>query len=219
MSGTLADYSNQQVTLDLERARPDLEAGGLKFVGTFFLRPGDYTVRTLVRRTSTGQSSVATSRLRVAAVPGDAAVVLPPFFEESDSTRRWVRIQAPPRQDASARNATYPFSIEGRTFVPTALPTMPANSTTSVAVFAFNFGESNPDALQVLPQVLGPAGLPVRAQVKMERRPEEGPSGARKLSLSLKSEGLVPGSYTLRVRVSDRVSRRTAESSTPFEVR
>ena len=96
---------------------------------------------------------------------------------------------------------------------------MPANFTTSVAVFAFNFGESNPDALQVLPQVLGPAGLPVHAQIKMERRPEEGPSGARKLSLSLKSEGLVPGSYMLRVRLSDRVSRRTAESSTPFEVR
>ncbi len=218
-SGTLADYTSQQITLDLERARADLEAGGLKFVGTFFLRPGDYTVRTLVRRTSTGQQSVATSRLRVAAVPGDAAVVLPPFFEESDSTRRWIRIQAPPRADASARNATYPFSIEGRTFVPAALATVPANSTTSVAVFAFNFGESNPDALQVLPQVLGPAGLPVRAQVKMEKRPEEGPSGSRKLSLSLKSEGLVPGSYTLRVRVSDRVSRRTAESSTPFEVR
>ncbi len=53
----------------------------------------------------------------------------------------------------------------------------------------------------------------------MERRPEEGPSGARKLSLSLKSEGLVPGNYTLRVRISDRVSRRTAESSTPFQVR
>jgi len=218
-AGTLADYTSQQVTLDLERARADLEAGGLKFVGTFFLRPGDYTVRTLVRRTSTGQQSVATSRLRVAAVPGDAAVVLPPFFEESDSTRRWIRIQAPPRKDASARNATYPFSIEGRTFVPAALPALPANSTTSVAVYAFNFGESNPDALQVLPQVLGPAGLPVRAQVKMEKRPEEGPSGARKLSLSLKSEGLVPGNYTLRVRISDRVSRRTAESSTPFEVR
>jgi len=218
-AGTLADYTSQQVTLDLERARADLEAGGLKFVGTFFLRPGDYTVRTLVRRTSTGQQSVATSRLRVAAVPGDAAVVLPPFFEESDSTRRWIRIQAPPRKDASARNATYPFSIEGRTFVPAALPALPANSTTSVAVYAFNFGESNPDALQVLPQVLGPAGLPVRALVKMEKRPEEGPSGARKLSLSLKSEGLVPGNYTLRVRISDRVSRRTAESSTPFEVR
>ena len=98
-------------------------------------------------------------------------------------------------------------------------PAMPANSTTSVTVFAFNFGESNPDALQVLPQVLGPAGLPVRAQVKMERRPEEGPSGARKLSLSLKSEGLVPGNYTLHVRISDRVSRRSAESSTPFEIR
>jgi hypothetical protein len=146
-------------------------------------------------------------------------VVLPPFFEESDSTRRWIRIQAPPRKDASARNATYPFSIEGRTFVPAALPALPANSTTSVAVYAFNFGESNPDALQVLPQVLGAAGLPVRAQVKMERRPEEGPSGARKLSLSLKSEGLAPGNYTLRVQISDRVSRRTAESSTPFEVR
>src|SRR5204862_7404726 len=105
-SGTLADYTSQQVTLDLERARPDLEAGGLKFVGTFFLRPGDYTVRTLVRRTSTGQQSVATSRLRVAAVPGDAAVVLPPFFEKAGPTRRRICIPAAARKDAPGGHPT-----------------------------------------------------------------------------------------------------------------
>ena len=219
VAGTLSDFTSQQITLDLERARPDLEAGGLKFVGTFFLHPGDYTVRTLVRRPSTGQMSVATSRLRIPAMPGDSAVVLPPFFEEPESSRRWIRIQAPPRQDASARNAVYPFAIEGRSFVPAALAAISSNSTASVAVFAFNFGESNPDALQVVPQVLSRAGEPVRAQVRMDKRPEEGPSGSRKLSLSLKSEGLEPGRYVLRVRISDRVSRRTAESSTPFEVR
>jgi len=70
-----------------------------------------------------------------------------------------------------------------------------------------------------VPQVLSRAGEPVRAQVRLDKRPEEGPSGSRKLSLSLKSEGLEPGRYVLRVRISDRVSRRTAESSTPFEAR
>jgi len=217
-SGTLADYTSQQLTLELDKARAELQAGGLKLVGTLFLPPGTYTIRTLVRRSSTGQSSVATSRLKVPAATGDTAVVLPPVFEEPTSAR-WVRVQAPPRGDSAPRVASYPFAIEGRTFVPAALPIVSANSTAAVAVFAFNFGESNPDALQVSPQVLAKGGEPVRAQVRMEKRPEEGPSGARKVALALKSEGLEPGLYTLRVRVSDRVSRRSGESSIPFEVR
>jgi hypothetical protein len=37
--------------------------------------------------------------------------------------------------------------------------------------------------------------------------------------LAFKPEGLEPGRYLFKVRVSDRASRRTAEASTAFEVR
>ena len=51
------------------------------------------------------------------------------------------------------------------------------------------------------------------------RRSDKERDGARAFLVSFNPDGLEPGPYLLKVRASDRVSRRTAEASSPFEVR
>jgi hypothetical protein len=161
---------------------------------------------------------VATARVQVAEVPGSSPVVLPPFFEEP--TGRWTMIKAGPRADAPPTAAGYPFTIGGESFIPSALPVLGLGATAQVAVITFNLGAPNAsEPLQVLSEVLGPDGNPRPSNLQILRRSDREQEGARSLLLAFKPEGIEPGRYTLRVRVSDRVSRRSAEASTPFEVR
>ena len=217
-SGTLRDYATNQLALDLDRARSSIEAGGLKFFASLSLPAGNYSIRTLVRNASTGRSAVATARVQVAEVPGSSPVVLPPFFEEPEG--RWTMIKAGPRADAPPTAAGYPFTIGGESFNPSALPVLGIGATAQVAVITFNLGAPNAsEPLQVLPEVLGPDGKPRPSNLQILRRSDREQEGARALLLAFKPEGIEPGRYTLKVRVSDRVSRRSAEASTPFEVR
>jgi len=216
-SGTLWDYVSQEMTLDLERVRPAIEAGGLKFLGTLSLPAGDYSVRTLVRNVSTGGSAVATARVHVAEIPGSAPVVLAPFFQEPAG--RWTMVKAGLRPDAPARVAEYPFSVAGDSFIPSVLPVLARTATAQVAVVTFNLGAAlRMEPLQVLPEILGPDGKPRKGDVQILRRSDKEREGGRALLLAFTPEGLEPGRYLFKVRVSDRISRRTAEASTPFEV-
>jgi VWFA-related protein len=219
-SGKLWDYASQEITLDLERVRPTIEAGGLKFLGTLSLPVGDYAVRTLVRNASTGNSAVATARVRVAEIPGPTPVVLAPFFQEPAG--RWTMVKAGPRADAPARATEYPFSVGGDSFIPSALPVLVrgAPAQVQVTVMTFNFGASERvEPLQLLAEILGSDGKPRKVDVQIVRRSDKEPNGARAALLSFKPAELEPGRYLFKVRVSDRVSQRTAEASTAFEVR
>jgi len=217
-SGTLWDYATQEITLDLDRVRPGIEAGGLKFLATLSLPAGDYAIRTLVRNASTGGSAVAAARVRVTEVPGSTPVVLTPFFPEPAG--RWTMVKAGPRPDAPARATEYPFSVGGESFIPSALPFVASGATAQVAVVTFNLGGgARPEPLQVLPEIVGADGKARQLDVQISRRSDREREGGRAMLLAFKPEGLEPGRYLFKVRVSDRASRRTAEASTAFEVR
>jgi hypothetical protein len=217
-SGTLADYLTQEMTLDLARVRASLETGGIKFYGTLFLPPGDFTVRTLVQNGSTGVSAVTAKTLRVDQVPGSEALVLPPFFRATSG--RWMMVKGLPRQDAPARAADYPFAIQGEPFIPAALPTIESGTAAQVLVLTYNFANQGKiEPLQIHPQIEGPDGKSREVDVQVVRRSDRERAGGRAVVLSFKPDGLPSGRYVLRVRVSDRVSRRSSEASTDFEVR
>ena len=219
-AGTLADYLSQEMTLDLARVRSRLESGGVKFFGAFFLSPGDYTIRSLVRNSGTGRMAVNTATVRVPAIPGGSAVVLPPFF--LDTSGKWLFVKASPRADAPAKG-DYPFSVGGDPFIPATLPVVAARADgapVQVTVMTFNFTESSkPEPLQVAPEILGADGKPRAIEIQVVKRADGERAGGRTLTLAFKPEGLTPGHYALRVRVSDRASRRSSEASSDFEVR
>jgi len=178
----------------------------------------EFIVRTLVQNGSTGTSAVTSKRLRVNEVPGSAALVLPPFFRATSG--RWMMIKAIPRPDAPPRAAEYPFAIQGESFIPAALPTLESGKTAQVLVFTYNFaGEGKIEPLQVHPQIEGSDGKPRPIEVQVVRRSDRERAGGRALVLSFKPDSLPTGRYVLKVRVSDRVSRKSSEASTDFEVR
>jgi VWFA-related protein len=217
-NGTLTDYLTQQMSLDLAKVKSQLESGGIKFYGTLSLPPGEYTVRTLVRNGNSGRSSVTATRLQVNQVPGVAAVVLPPFFREPAG--RWIMVKAPPRPDAPTRAAEYPFALEGESYIPSAMPTIDSGATADVVVATYNFGGAEkPEPLQIYSEITGPDGKSRPVEVQVVKRSDKERSGGRAMLLSFKPEGLAAGHYVLKVRISDRVSRKSSEASTDFEVR
>jgi VWFA-related protein len=213
--GVLTDYLTQEITLDLKLARAKLETGGIKYYGTLFLPPGQYTLRTLVRNAFTGRSSFSSAALTVPATPGGAPTVLPFFYQ--DPAAPWAMVKTNPRPNASAASLEYPFAIGGDAFIPAALPVVAIGSAAQVAVVTYNFAPGS-DPLQVLSEILGPDGKPRKADIQVVRRSDRERGGARTLLLSFKPEGLEPGRYALLVRVTDR-TQKTAEASNAFEVR
>lgn len=217
-NGTLTDYLTQEIGLDLKQLRTKLEAGGIKYYGTLFLPPGRYILRALVRNGFTGRSSLTTAALTVPAVPGGAPTVLPPFFQ--DPAASWVMVKTNARTNASTVPAEYPFAIGGDSFVPAVLPALSSGAPAQVTVMTLNFGAAEKvEPLQLLTEILDSDGKPRNVDVQILRRSDKERDGARALLLSFKPQGLEPGRYLFKARVSDRVSRRTAEASTAFEVR
>ncbi len=217
-AGTLVDYRTQEVSLDLAKARASLEGGGIKYYGTLSLPPGEYTLRAVVRTVASGLSGSASATLHVPAMPGGPAMVLPPLFQ--DSAARWVMVKAPAREGREP--GEYPFTVGGDAFVPWAAPSVEKGSETRVTVVTCNFPQGpaggKPPALELHPELSGngrawPASLRLLGQTPVEK------GGTRKILLTFKPENLPPGTYRLKVGVSEPGSGAAAEGVTEFEVR
>ncbi|HEY7112379.1 MAG TPA: VWA domain-containing protein [Thermoanaerobaculia bacterium] len=218
-AGTLADYLVSEMSLDLGKVRAGLEAGGLKYYGTLYLPPGQYGVRALVRSVGSGRTGVFSTSVTVPEIPGKTPTVLPPFFEEPAG--RWLMVRGAPRADAPARPADYPFAIAGDSFIPSALGSIAASDTARVAVVAYNFGApvAKPEPLDVRAEILGADGKSRPAPVTVASRSDVERGAGRKVVLDFKPQGLTPGRYALKVAVTDPTSKKTAEASSPFEVK
>jgi VWFA-related protein len=217
-AGTLTDYLYSEMALDLAKVRTSLEGGGLKFYGTLYLPPGAYAVRALVRNAGSGRSAVAAAKVVVPKMPGGEPTLLPPFFEEAPG--RWLMVRGNPRPDAPPRPADYPFAIAGDSFIPSVLPVVAPDGAADVAVVAYNFGAAaSPAPLDVRAEIVGPDGTSRPASVTVARRSDVERGGGRKLSFKFQAAGLAPGRYALKVAVADPASKKTAESSSAFEVR
>jgi len=216
--GNLVDYVASELSLDLAKVRPALEASGIKFYGTLYLPPGDYGLRVLVRNASTGRAGVASERLTVPAIPGGAPSVLPPFFSESSAG--WLMIRATPRAEAPARPADYPFALAGESFIPSALPRLSNDADARIAVVAYNFGASGkPAPLAVDFRIVGADGKETPAAARPEKSSDVERGGGQKRLYSLHPSGLAPGRYALKVVVTDTATHSSAESASPFEIR
>jgi len=212
--GTLVDYLTQSVGLELSKIRATLESGGIKFYGTLYLQPGDYTIRTLVRNGATGHAGAETASLHVPRIPGGEATLLPPVF--AGEAGSWVMVKGKPRADAPERAADYPFAVGGESVIPVVRPVLTNGQESRIAVFTYNVAEAD-TPLIVRSEVVGPDGNARPASVSVLKRSDAEQRGGRKLLLSFKPEGLTPGLYAFRLALPS--GGKSAESVGAFEIR
>ncbi len=203
-------FLTQRVDVELAKVGATLYDTGLKFSGALELPPGEYSLRVLVRNAETGAQGLRSLPLKV---PDAAAgpVLLPPLFSQPG---QWI--VARQVRSGEAAEEPDPFVIGGHPFVPSVEPVLSAGAEAAVALVVYNFGAAK---AQVRATVVDAAGQPVtggKLSIRGFRRGEGKAPGT--LDGSFSTGGLLPGSYRLRVTVSDPAGGASHTSSTPFAV-
>jgi VWFA-related protein len=199
--GTIRDYFDQTLQLNLDKAGQRLRQGGLKFFGHLELPPGEYSVRVLLRNGATGAFGRRSMPVTVPAFGAVEPVLLPPLFPEASG--RWTVVRESPRGEQ--KDATYPFTVGQRAYMPAALPTLHPGEAAAVALVGYNL-------------IAGPAGDRLEAQARVQS-PDGRDLGGGDLNLSSSEpggddgpevwkavfrapSGLTPGQYRLIVTVN-----------------
>lgn len=103
--GTVADFFAQAMGLDLEEARLTLIDRGVRFWGDLALDPGRYRLRTLVRNSSTGRSSVQTLTVDVPDLLEGEPFLSEPLVREPEDL--WLDAR---QQSRTARAHPFPYT-------------------------------------------------------------------------------------------------------------
>ena len=195
--GTIADYFDQTLRLDVEKAGAALRQGGLKFFGHLELPPGEYSVRVLLRNGETGSWGKRAVQVTVPAFGAEKPVLLPPFFPEASG--RWTVVRELPR--GQQQDASYPFTVGERAYVPAAVPALEPGQSTAVALVGYNLGDGQVEAKA---RVVGADGRDLAAgDIRLAGR--EAGGGARPdvwRAVFRAPQGLGPGQYRLIVTVT-----------------
>lgn len=211
--GEMKDFFTQLVTLDLETRRESFADTGLKYYGHLSLGPGDYLVRVLVRNSKTGLTGVRTASVEIPQYAQRGPQLLPPFFLEPPGS--WFLV----RETDAARNSgstVYPFTVNGEPYIPAAAPLLAPHGHADLCLVAYNLGRGRID---LEAQVLGADGEPVPGgRLALRERTVTGIDGLDKLVATFEPAGLLAGSYTLEVAVTDPETQARRVNSIPLRV-
>ncbi|HYG63221.1 MAG TPA: VWA domain-containing protein [Thermoanaerobaculia bacterium] len=223
--GEMKDFFTRTVGLDMGKggkSRDAVRDTGIKYYGHLDLPPGRYRVRILVRDAETGKTAVEAVPLTVPDWRDARLQLLPPLFLDA---ARWLLVREPGDGDGAVGEGSvvYPFTVNGEPYVPAARPRLAAGDEARLCLVAYNLGEGNPllhgEVLAADGQVVtGPAGDTAGGRLSGVERTATGLAGVDKLLATFRPAGLVPGDYTLRVRVTDPVTGAPEISSAPFSV-
>lgn len=207
--GTVGDFLSQNMGLELSKVRPALEQRGLKFFGDLVLRPGDYTLRVLVRDAQNGRSA---TRILTLAVPefgsGGPTLAMPLFPETAD---QWLMVQEA-TGSAARRERPYPFQLDGNAYMPAAKPVLAANGEARFIVLGYNLGDGS---VPLETRFLNADGATVEGPtISFVSRGEGATPESTQLVLTLAANGLPAGEYLLVTSLEGQ-SRTT---SIPFVV-
>jgi len=196
--GSIQDSFDQRMQLDLEKAGPALRQGGLKFFGHLELPPGDYSVRVLLRNGDTGTYGKRAVVVTVPAFGGAAPVLLPPLFPDQ-AAGRWMVLRELPRGEQ--KNASYPFVVGQRAYVPAALPVLAPGQQAAVALVGYNLGDGE---LAAQAKVQSADGRDLGAgEISLAGRvPGDGTGPDVYRAVFRAPQGLAPGEYRLVVTVT-----------------
>jgi VWFA-related protein len=123
------DFVHQQMTLDPEKLKGQLEGKDLRFYDTLMVPPGDYSIRTLV---SAGPQPSYGFHATPLHVPGPGEPVLLGATAFDDHPEKWVMVKAADRPGGAV---DYPYLIGGTMLVPDVLPVLHAGTRARVGVF------------------------------------------------------------------------------------
>jgi len=208
--GQIRDFYNQIIGIDIEKAGPALQQTGLKFWNQFELPPGSYVARILVRNADTGASGVSVFPFRVPDANQQDPVLLAPMFPEPAG--KWLSVCG---QRAEETQHDYPFTIQGKPFVPAVKPVLVPGQTASVVLAGYGLG----DSVQVGAELLTPGGDPVEGVLLNvgERRLATDPSLAQ-WAATIQIDALEAGDYVLKVTATDPESGESHSSSITVSV-
>ncbi|HEX7185423.1 MAG TPA: hypothetical protein VF756_26600 [Thermoanaerobaculia bacterium] len=176
------------IEIDLARMREAVEGSGVQLTGELTLRPGDYTLRVLVRDLETGDIGLRSLPLSVPAFRQASPALLPPVFA-APSAEAWVTARAA---------GSSPLALSGLSGPPVAKPVLALDEEARFAVAGSHLAAGD---LAARAEVWKPGGeraadFPARLSGR-----QPGPAGLEVLSLAFTPSGLAPGEYELRVSI------------------
>ncbi len=218
-AGSIRDYFDQTLQVDVDRTGGQLRQGGLKFFGHLELAPGEYAVRVLLRNGATGAYGRRSATVKVPAFGAAEAVLLPPLFPEASG--RWTVVHELPR--GQQKNATYPFTVGQRAYMPAALPSLRPGEAAAVALVGYNLveaaaGSAAVERLEAQARVQSADGRDLGGGDLRLGAPEPGGDGGPEVwkAVFRAPQGLAPGQYRLIVTVNG--NRGTQTGTTLFTV-
>jgi hypothetical protein len=215
--GEMKDFFTQVFGLDLAKGRQAMLDSGVKYYGHLDLPPGQYRVRVLVRNADTGRTGIETAALTVPTYGAAQPDLLPPLFIEAPG--RWLMVRERAKGSTTGQAAgsvVYPFTVNGKPYVPAARPALSREQKADLCLVAYNLGAGN---LAIDGKVLSANGqvLP-GGRLSLVERTATGIAGVDKLLATFEPRGLPAGDYVLRVAVSNQATGSKRESSLPFVV-
>src|SRR4029077_17342160 len=180
----------------------------LKFFGHLEMPPGDYSVRVLLRNGDTGTYGKRAVVVTVPAFGSAAPVLLPPLFPDQ-AAGRWMVLRELPRGEQ--KNASYPFVVGQRAYLPAALPILTPGQQAAVALVGYNLGEGQLAAQAKVQSAdgrdLGAGEISVAGRVPGD---SAGPDVYRAVFRAPQS--LAPGEYRLVVTLTGTGGSQTVTS-------
>jgi VWFA-related protein len=210
-SGQMRDFFTQLVTLNLESGDAGIRRGGVKYYGHVEVPPGEYTVRVLARNARTGRTGVRSVALSIPELEEELAL-LPPFFLEEPGS--WLLVRESSTSDQES--LVYPFTIEGRPFVPAALPRLSTSGESELCLVAYNLGDQAPQIESVVRSADGEVMSGGRLVVL--DRTVTGIAGLDKVTARFLGDGLEVGDYTLTVTLTDPASQNQTTSEIALQI-
>jgi VWFA-related protein len=201
--GSIQGFLTQTVGLDLTKLESPLRQMGLKYFGHVDLPPGTYSLRTLVRNGTTGASGLRVTPLTVPAA-GQAAL-LPALFQ--DAPGRWVPVRENPKE---GQQLPYPFMLKNQPYIPASRPVLTPGQESKLVLEGYNL---QPGDWKTQVQVMAADGKEVPGGAfKVVDKEVGGGAGPTRLLATFQPPALPPGSYSLRVTLTDGAGK--AETST-----
>ncbi|MCD6451390.1 MAG: VWA domain-containing protein [Acidobacteria bacterium] len=204
---------------------PKLAKRGLKYFDMLFLPEGEYKIKCIVRESELGNIS---SSIRYITVPdfGKDLYLSGPFFVEQE--RGWLRSRGFSLKNPGPRKKgmplDYPYTINGRDFIPGVTPVFTKESSPLVFIKLYNLTlhpKANIPQTKIRFQASDERGevknLHYVGLANKDIDQEKGEYGLLFL-MDLGKENLPPGWYQLKVTVEDTLAKRSVSGIAPFIV-
>jgi len=186
--GRVVDYIAQGLVLDSGVYREKIIGSGLKFVGRFYLEPGDYTLRVMVQNNATGNYFMSWSILALPATQDLSPQLLPPLFPDPET----------PWTVARQHGENAAFAVEnGDGILPAAKPTLIENQPAEVYLGGGGWDESAVLEIRILNEI----GRTVFEPLVSFADPPVGDFQFRRIALT--PVDLPPGEYSLVVTLAE----------------